>query len=166
VEALGVRLFERDLRGANFLIFVTVGNATQGFDRILEAVEKVREEGGFKEDVVVQYGHSNFIPRGCRSRSFFTREEFLKLIMDASLVITHGGAGTIGLCLKAGKKPLVVPRVKVFGEHVNDHQIELARELESQGRIYAVYDVCLLSNAVQTAMWSRAVQPVPEGSGN
>lgn len=133
------------------MIFVTVGNAVQGFDRLMEAVERANREGILGEEVVVQYGHSTVAPRGCRSIPFLTRDEFRTLIEDASLIITHAGAGTIGQCFKAGKKPLVVPRRKAYGEHVNDHQIELVRELESQGRVYAVHDLRSLPDIVRMA---------------
>jgi UDP-N-acetylglucosamine transferase subunit ALG13 len=142
------------------LIFVTVGNAVQGFNRLMEAVEKANREGAFGEDVLVQYGHSTVVPTGCRSRQFLAREEFRMLVWDASLIITHAGAGTIGQCIKAGKRPLVVPRLKAYGELVNDHQIELVRQLESLGRIYAVHNLQSLPDVVRLARSLGARQAV------
>lgn len=38
--------------------------------------------------------------------------------------MTHGGPASFFAALEAGKFVSVVPRLKKFGEHVNDHQIE------------------------------------------
>jgi len=103
------------------------------------------------EDVFVQYGNSRVVPPNCMAVAFVSRDEFDHLIREASLVITHGGAGSIGKCLLAGKKPVLVPRRVAFGEVVNDHQLELVRELESQGRIYAVYDIASFPDVVRSA---------------
>lgn len=53
---------------------------------------------------------------------------------------------------------MVVPRRKEFGEIVNDHQFELVRELEAQGRIYAVYDIVTLPDVVRSAREQGAAQ--------
>jgi len=45
----------------------------------------------------------------------------------ARVVITHAGVGSIMLALAAGKKPIVAPRLYRYGEHVDDHQTEIAR---------------------------------------
>jgi UDP-N-acetylglucosamine transferase subunit ALG13 len=126
----------------------------------MEAVERANREGVFGEDVVVQYGHSIVVPTGCRSHQFLAREEFRMLVREASLIITHAGAGTIGQCFKAGKRPIVVPRLKAYGEHVNDHQMELVRQLECLGRVYAVHDLQSLPDVVRTAKALGASQAV------
>ncbi|GAB4369601.1 MAG: PssE/Cps14G family polysaccharide biosynthesis glycosyltransferase [Deltaproteobacteria bacterium] len=145
------------------MIFVAVGTTLQGFDRLMKAVEEMRKSGQLKGEVIVQHGHSSVVPAGCRSVPFVGREEFDRLIRDASLVITHAGAGAVGKCLLAGKKPVVVPRLKLYGEHVNDHQIELVRELDTRGRIYAVYDLDRLAEVVRTALEQGGNQPSSSG---
>jgi len=45
--------------------------------------------------------------------------------------------------------------MSAFGEIVNDHQLELTRELEAQGKIFAVYDVGNLRPVVERAMANR-----------
>ena len=159
MEDLGTRVPKREIWRGNLLILVTVGNGEQGFDRLMRAVEKMRSSVLKDEYLFVQYGNSRVVPSNCGAVSFVSREEFDKLIQEASLVITHGGAGSIGKCLLAGKKPVVVPRRQEFGEIVNDHQLELVRELEGQGRIYAVYDIACLPDAVREARERGVTQP-------
>lgn len=42
--------------------------------------------------------------------------------------------------LKKGKKTIAVPRLAKYGEHVNDHQIELASKLEALGYLLVYHD--------------------------
>jgi UDP-N-acetylglucosamine transferase subunit ALG13 len=160
VEDFSSRLPERRIWGADLLILVTVGNGEMGFDRLMRAVEEMKSSVLNGEDTFVQYGNSRVVPSSCRAVAFVPRDEFDQIILQASLVITHGGAGSIGKCLLTGKKPVVVPRRKEFREIVNDHQFELVRELEGQGRIYAVYDIACLPGAVREARERGATQPL------
>lgn len=138
----------------------------QGFDRLMRAIGEMISSVPKNEAVFVQYGNSKVVPSNCKAVAFVSRDEFDKLIREDFLVITHGGAGSIGKCLLAGKKPVVVPRRKEFGEIVNDHQLELVRELEGQGRIYAVYDIASLPDVVRSAQeQGGAHPPIIESSG-
>ncbi len=145
------------------MIFVTVGHAVQGFDRLMRAVAEMKEGGILVGEVVVQHGRSRILPRGCRTVDFLSRDEFDGHIRHASIVITHGGAGSVGKCLRAGKKPVVVPRMRMFGEIVNDHQLELVRELDAQGRIYAAFGIADLPGIVERALSEGGAQPAPAG---
>jgi len=56
-----------------------------------------------------------------------------KAISDADVVIGHAGVGLTLTCLQAGKVPVLVPRRRARREHTDDHQSQLAWELERQG---------------------------------
>lgn len=45
------------------------------------------------------------------------------------------------LILHAGKVPIVVPRLRRFGEHVDNNQLYFTKKLEEQARIIAIYDI-------------------------
>lgn len=51
----------------------------------------------------------------------------------ADVVVVHAGVGAALEALDAGRRPLLVPRLRRFGEHVDDHQLQVARELERRG---------------------------------
>ena len=55
----------------------------------------------------------------------------IQKIKDARIVITHGGPSSFILPLQYGKTPIVVPRMKKYDEHVNDHQVEFCRKFNS-----------------------------------
>jgi len=48
-------------------------------------------------------------------------------------VITHGGPSTYMQVLQHGKIPIVVPRQEKFGEHINDHQLRVSKQVIKKG---------------------------------
>jgi UDP-N-acetylglucosamine transferase subunit ALG13 len=67
---------------------------------------------------------------------------------EADTVIAHAGAGTILVARNMGHVPVVMPRLKRFGETVDDHQVELAIALEQAGQVTAVWDAASLPACV------------------
>lgn len=68
---------------------------------------------------------------------------------DARIVITHGGPASFIMPLQVGKVPIVVPRQHKFDEHVNDHQVEFARNVaERMGTIIPVEDIGKLEEII------------------
>tara|TARA_Y100000310_G_scaffold322826_1_gene382380 strand:- start:781 stop:1266 length:486 start_codon:yes stop_codon:yes gene_type:complete len=124
----------------NKLIFVTLGTHPQNFDRLLKEVDLLVEKGKIKEKVFCQIGHSSYKPKSEFAR-FLTLDEFNKKLSEANIVITHAGEGNIGLCKNLGKKMIVIPRRKEFGEHTNDHQLELAEVVEQKKLGLVAWDV-------------------------
>jgi UDP-N-acetylglucosamine transferase subunit ALG13 len=124
------------------LIFVTVGNSTQSFGRLLDSVDTMAGHGLFNgEPIFIQSGNNpDFEPRFCKHNPFMSMEEFTDYINNSSLVICHAGAGTLIHILKAGKVPLVMPRQKKYDEHVDDHQLELVKALLEEKRVIVAFE--------------------------
>jgi UDP-N-acetylglucosamine transferase subunit ALG13 len=116
--------------------FVTVGNAKQPFDRIFRMVESVLD--ALPRPVTLQMGSSMINIQGVESYKVLASVHFKRLIKDTSVVIMHAGAGTLIHALRDGQKPIVIPRRMKYGEHIDDHQIQLAKEFSNQNRIYLV----------------------------
>ena len=68
---------------------------------------------------------------------------------DCGILITHGGAGTMVDAAKRGKRTVAVPRLARYGEHVDDHQLELTEQLHSMNLVYACPDVEHLPEALR-----------------
>jgi len=85
-----------------------------------------------------------------------TREELDELIRAARVVVTHGGSGCIMQALRAGSLPVVVPRLARFGEHVDDHQLQLASRLERAGKVVVWRD-----SDDEDAVAERLKRPAP-----
>jgi UDP-N-acetylglucosamine transferase subunit ALG13 len=114
--------------------FVSVGNATQPFPRFLNAIADICKE--LPQPVFVQYGSTyEFSCEACMLQDFVTMEEFENRMVSSSLLIMHAGAGSVIHALRAGKLPVVIPRLSAYGEHVDDHQLEFSRELAGLGKI-------------------------------
>jgi len=133
------------------LILVTVGTHYQGFERLIEAVDKLKGKNKIKEDVVIQIGHTNYIPKNCKWFKFVNSEDLLELYKKSNIIITHGGIGSIVIPLKLKKPVIVVPRYKKFSEHTDDHQLQITRELEKEKKIIAVYNIDNLENVLREA---------------
>jgi UDP-N-acetylglucosamine transferase subunit ALG13 len=148
------------------MIFVTLGNATQGFRRCLDAVDLLAGSGFFgDEEVFLQSGNNpSFVASYCAQKSFLTVGEFVEKIQEASLVICHAGAGTLYHVFQAGKVPVVMPRRVEFQEHIDDHQIELTQMLASEGRIVPAYEPADLPRAIAEARRAQSVPTVRPAS--
>jgi len=132
------------------MIFVTAGTHT-GFDRLLKEVDRIAGSGKINEEFVVEFGNSNFEPKNLKKIKFLPRKEYLKNLKDSELVIIHGGSGSVLDVLINKKKAIIVPRLKKFREHENDHQMDLAQALEKSGRALAVYEISNLEQKITNA---------------
>lgn len=131
------------------MIFVTVGTHEQPFNRLIECIDKMKENNVIVEDVVLQTGFSTYEPKHCRWSKLFSYQEMLKNVADARIIITHGGPSSFIMPLQIGKIPIVVPRQKQFNEHINNHQVEFAQIVAARKKnIIIVKDINDLSNAI------------------
>lgn len=111
------------------MIFVTVGTHEQPFDRLLKCIDNMIENGQIKEEVIVQKGYTDYEPKNYKAEKLIPYEQMQENIKKARIVITHGGPASFIAPLAIGKIPIVVPRKKEFNEHVNNHQLEFAKEV-------------------------------------
>lgn len=115
-----------------FLIFVTVGTHEQSFNRLIKKVDDLKRENIINETVIIQIGFSTYKPKYCNWSKFIPYSQMLKNTENAHIVITHGGPASFIMPLQFGKIPIVVPRQKIFNEHVNDHQMDFVQYLSSR----------------------------------
>lgn len=116
------------------MILVTVGTQKQSFDRLFDLIRNSKELK--KEELIVQRGYTKCNnSKRIKAFDFIPLDEMEEYISKADLVISHGGVGTIFSAIKKGKKVIAVPRLEKYGEHINDHQIEICEELEKEGYI-------------------------------
>lgn len=123
------------------MIFVTVGSQKFQFNRLLQKIDELKDEGIITEDVFAQTGASDYIPQNYAYENFLDRTAFAQKISECDKVITHGGTGVIIGAVKKGKKVLAVPRLAKFGEHVDDHQLQLLKQFDELGIIIACYEL-------------------------
>ena len=80
---------------------------------------------------------------------FVSNDEIEKFEQQADYIITHGGVGSIIGSIEKGKKVIAVPRLKQYGEHVNDHQLYIVESFDKLGYIIGITDVSQLEEALQ-----------------
>lgn len=114
------------------MIFVTVGTHEQQFNRLVKYIDEMKRDGIITEDVVMQTGFSTYEPKYCEWKKLYPYTKMQELVKEARIVITHGGPSSFIMPLQVGKIPIVVPRQKQFGEHVNDHQVEFCKAVEER----------------------------------
>ena len=127
------------------MIFVTIGTHEQPFDRLIKAIDDLKADGTLTEDVIIQTGYSTYIPKHCKWQKLFPYSQMVQLVDDARIVITHGGPSSFIMALQVGKRPIVVPRMQRYGEHVNDHQVFFCRKMAEYSKdIVLVEDITRL----------------------
>lgn len=131
------------------MIFVTLGSQKFQFDRLLIKLDELIEKGTITDEVIAQIGASTYQPKHFRAIAFMDRQEFADTMDKCNIVITHGGTGVIIGAVKKGKKVIAVPRLARFGEHVDDHQLQLLHQFDELGIICACYDTEELEKFVE-----------------
>ena len=114
------------------MIFITLGSQKFQFNRLLEEVDKLIEQGIITEEVFAQIGYSDYKPK---YNKFLDRDEFNEIIKKCDKVITHGGTGAIINAVKNNKKVIAIPRLAKYGEHVDDHQLQIVKKFKEMGVI-------------------------------
>ncbi len=123
------------------MIFVTLGSQKFQFNRLLKQIDKLIAEKVITEEVFVQSGYSDYEMNYCKYEKFLDREQFTIKMEMSDIVITHGGTGAIIGAVKVGKKVIAVPRLAKYGEHVDDHQVQLLEQFGDMGIIETCYEI-------------------------
>lgn len=133
--------------------FVTVGNAKQPFYRLFALIENVKDL--LPKPIIAQTGSSVIKIEGVITYEILQAHDFGQLMKDSSVVIMHAGAGSLIHALNNFHKPIVMPRRLEFGEHIDDHQIQLAREFHKQEKIFLIENIFDIEQALRILMSNK-----------
>lgn len=122
------------------MILVSLGTQDREFTRLLKAVEKQIKLGNIKEKVIVQAGETKFESDCMEIFDLIPSQEFLKLLKECRVLITHGGVGTIIDGLHYHKKIIAAARLCEYGEHQNNHQQQIIQEFTKKHYILELKD--------------------------
>ncbi|MBP3831289.1 MAG: hypothetical protein ILA02_02825 [Clostridia bacterium] len=148
------------------MILVLLGTQNNDFHRLLDEIEKNIANGNINDQVIVQAGFTKYKSDKMKIFSMTSKENLEDLIKKADLIITHAGVGSIEMSLEHNKKVIAVPRLKKFGEHVNDHQKDIEREFSRRRWLIGINDVSELSlalNKVNEFIPNKYVKPSNDG---
>ncbi len=130
------------------MIFVTLGSQKFQFNRLLTEIDRLVEEGKITEEVFAQTGYSDYEPKNYEYKNFLDRDEFSDIMGKCDKVITHGGTGAIIGAVKKEKKVIAIPRLAKFGEHVDDHQLQIIEQFEEMNFIKSIKEIDELENSL------------------
>jgi UDP-N-acetylglucosamine transferase subunit ALG13 len=132
---------------------VTLGTQDRfGFPRLLQRlVDVVPAEA----EVLWQVGATRIprMPAGARRQVPYA--EMQQAMREADVIVTHAGVGSALAAMRAGHRAVYVPRRARHGEHVDDHQVEMARELDRRGLVLArEADAVTADDLTRAAAWT------------
>lgn len=133
------------------MIFLAVGTQKFQFNRLLSIVDSLIASGDINEEVFAQTGHSDYIPQNYGFKDFLSKDEFETYVKKCDLLIAHSGVATIITGLKFDRPVIVVPRLAKFGEHVDDHQLEIAKSFAAKNFILMCEDSDNLNSLIDEA---------------
>ena len=137
--------------GLDILILVTLGTQDKSFIRLVKEIDKLVEEKVIKEKVIVQLGLTDYKSKNLETFSLIESVKLNELIKKADILITHGGVGSILSGLSYDKKVIAVPRLSMYKEHTNDHQIQIVNEFCKLGYILKCDDPKDLKDVLKQA---------------
>jgi UDP-N-acetylglucosamine transferase subunit ALG13 len=118
------------------LVLALTGTDHHPFDRMVQWIDAAAVR---RRDVhfVIQHGMTR-PPVEAEGHDFLAHDRLVSLLEQASVVVCHGGPGTIMDAREAGHVPLCVPRDPWLGEHVDGHQQRFAALLGEVGVVRAI----------------------------
>lgn len=139
-------------------IFLVLGTQKFQFNRLLKQVDDLLGEGKLNATVFAQVGNSDYTPRNYTYQKFLNKEDFEKQIQTCDVLITHSGVGSIVTGIQSNKPVVVYPRLKKYGEHIDDHQVEIAKAYSKKGYIILCSEFDRLEDKIEEAKSFRMKQ--------
>ena len=133
------------------MILVTLGTQDKEFTKIIKKIDELIDKKLIKEEVIVQAGCTKYRSDNFKVLDLLPQEEFDALVENCTMLITHGGVGSILTGLKKNKTVIAIPRLKKYNEHESDHQLEIVNEFNKLGYIIGIKDVDELEHALKKA---------------
>ena len=131
------------------ILFATVG-ATLPFERLTTSVVEAKARGVITDKVILQTGQGVPPPAGVEeAHETLDFKDVQALLRDASIVVCHGGTGSLITALRQGCHVIAIPRLMKLGEHYDDHQAEITEAFEKRGLIQVANSTDELCQAVE-----------------
>lgn len=130
--------------------FITLGNANQSFTRLLDCCVHIQHL--LPTPIVVQHGKTIFSNPQFECHEYLSPDLFMHIMRASKVVIAHAGAGSIIHSIRLGKKPIIMPRLKENSEHINNHQLELAKQLTHDGYVYLASNLVEMTSSIKKAL--------------
>lgn len=140
--------------GKSNIILVITGTSPYRFDRLINEMDNIAKKN--HEEIIIQTGFIDYKIKTAKHFKFLPDKEFTKLYKSARLIISHTGIGSIMTAIRHNKSFIAVPRMKKYRENLDDHQLQIAGEIEKEGIATVLYDIRNLEKLIK----SEQVYPI------
>ena len=121
------------------MIVFTLGTIIFPFDRTVDWLDRLLEKEIITEPVLFQHGATSVSRLHhplLTTVVSLTKAEMQESVQQASMVIAHAGQGSTRMLAKMGASFVLLPRLKCYGEHTDDHQLLFAQAVAKFGINY------------------------------
>lgn len=118
------------------MILITLGTIPYSFDRLIDWIAILLDEGFICEPVFIQYGITNVkaITNNplVAATSLLSLDEISKVIENSRLIISHAGQGSTRKLARTNKPFIIIPRESKYKEHIDNHQLYFAQNMSEK----------------------------------
>ena len=122
------------------MITVTLGTIPFSFNRAIDWLESLLETEVISESVFVQHGTTDVSSLTkypfVKTKPIVETSLLMKTVQDSRLIISHAGQGLTRGLASRGACFVLLPRLSCYKEHIDDHQLWFARDVEKLGIPY------------------------------
>lgn len=129
------------------MILVIIGTQDKPFKRLLDYIENAN----INDEIIVQSGFTKYESSKMEIFDYCDMQKFDYLINKANIIITHGGVGTIMSALDKNKKVIACARLSKYGEHQNDHQVQIVSNFANSGYLLELKENDSLVDLIEKA---------------
>jgi UDP-N-acetylglucosamine transferase subunit ALG13 len=129
-------------------VFFAFGTHEQEFPRMIQAIEIISLS--MDVNLVVQRGYSE-LPTSLnvkKSYKVMDHSSFVRAMIESDVVISQASPGNLFSALSAGRIPLLIPRLSIWNEHVDDHQLFFANHCQEQSLAHQCVDVARIIETI------------------
>lgn len=131
------------------MIITTTGTSAWDFSRFIRMMDELALRIDSK--IFMQIGQTRYVPRNCEYVRYLNKKGLETLCEKSRLIVAHAGVGSILTAIRLHKDIIVFPRRREYQEHLDDHQLELANNLEHP-LVHAALDEKELENKILSVL--------------
>ena len=136
------------------MIFLTIGSH-EPFDRLVQAVDEWRDHTAHTHEIVAQVvspASGAYMPRNFKMTPHLSPREYEARILEANLIVSHAGMGSILTAFTHGKPIVIMPRRGHLRETRNDHQYTTIKNLKPRPGLFIAEDEAEFANVIESAL--------------
>lgn len=141
----------QDIMEQSTKLFIPLGTQNFQFNRLVESLNDMVAKGFFQKNELMLQSSVIDIEPIFKYVKVLPYKDFNTYIDNADVIITHSGVNSIMTCMNKKKPLVIVPRQKKYGEHIDDHQMEIADLMECKFNVIVVRDIGDLPGAIEMA---------------